>query len=123
MKSIKSIPPANKVHYTYRSTVKNSHVIDANKLNEISRIPPPPVVFKHKWDVVLIDGPTGFSQVRPGRILPFYWASKIIKQNPNVIIYVDDYNRVLEKKLSARFLGTKNIKNIQDNKFIKFRFN
>lgn len=55
------------------------------------------------WDVVLIDGPTGFDDNCPGRMLPIYWTSKIIDPT-RCDVFVDDYSRPIEFTYANRFL-------------------
>jgi hypothetical protein len=47
------------------------------------------------FDIILIDGPTGFNNECPGRILPIYWSKKYLSKQ-GTIIYIDDANRKLE---------------------------
>lgn len=46
------------------------------------------------FDIIIIDGPEGYSSEKPGRLLPCYWSTILSK--PGTVIYVDDANRTLE---------------------------
>ena len=62
----------------------------------------PAQLTEHKWDIILIDGPTGFDNTCPGRMLPIYWASII--SDASCDIFVDDYSRPIEFTYTNRFL-------------------
>ena len=53
------------------------------------------------WDVVLIDGPMGWFDEAPGRTQPIYSVSQMVAQH----IFVDDYDRKLEKECCNAYLG------------------
>ena len=56
-----------------------------------------------RWDIILIDGPAGYEPDKPGRSLPIYWAHKY--SDPHTHIFVDDYERPLEREYCDFFLG------------------
>ena len=64
--------------------------------------PIPAELTQRKWDVILIDGPTGFDNNCPGRALPIYWSSVIADNRCD--IFVDDYNRPIEFIYTNKFL-------------------
>ncbi len=55
-----------------------------------------------KWDVILVDGPTGFDDTCPGRTLPIYWSSLL--SHADCDIFIDDYSRPIEFIYTNRFL-------------------
>ena len=92
----KKINDSKIVHYTYRdkTKVKNSFTISMEALKAFKV---PDVLLKEApFDVILIDGPEGWNDECPGRILPIFW-SKTVLSKKGTIVYVDDCNRPLEK--------------------------
>jgi hypothetical protein len=67
-----------------------------------ARFKPPSDLMETEWDVILIDGPPGYSQKDPGRAVPIYWASKLATERTH--IFVDDYERNLERHFTDRYL-------------------
>lgn len=65
-------------------------------------MPKPSVLTEYNWDVIFIDGPSGYAPNLPGRALPIIWASQIRK--PTTHVFVDDYNRELEKMYTDKYL-------------------
>jgi hypothetical protein len=64
--------------------------------SDIEKYPIPQELLKNApYDIILIDGPTGYNNLQPGRLLPFYWSSKYLS-NQNTIFYIDDTERKLE---------------------------
>jgi hypothetical protein len=57
------------------------------------------------YDLIIVDGPTGFNDVVPGRLLPIYWSSKYLSKK-GTMIYVDDAERKLENHCIKKFLST-----------------
>jgi SAM-dependent methyltransferase len=55
------------------------------------------------FDVVLVDGPTGYNDGQPGRQGACMWASRLVK--PGGVVYVDDANRSLERASITRYLN------------------
>lgn len=71
-------------------------------LGDIDEIPIPDFIKNIQWDIIFIDGPEGFSPDKPGRAIPILWANKI--KNKKTHIFVDDYGRTLEKKMTDEYL-------------------
>ncbi|MGI9319258.1 MAG: hypothetical protein ACR2QW_18165 [bacterium] len=69
---------------------------------ELAAYPIPPELLARKWDIILIDGPTGFDNSCPGRMLPIYWSSVISSNRCD--IFVDDYMRPIEFTHTNKFL-------------------
>jgi hypothetical protein len=63
---------------------------------------PPEEIRNTEWDVIVIDAPGGNRLHRPGRAWPIAWAAQIAKASTHV--FVDDYNRQLEKIFSEFLL-------------------
>jgi len=73
----------------------NINVENSFKFNE-DQIPENP--FNKKYDMVIIDGPEGYSNDKIGRLMPIYWAKNITN-----MIYIDDADRKLEKYCIDKF--------------------
>jgi len=67
----------------------------------------PKDILKVSWDVILVDGPGGYSDKTPGRMQSIYMASKLIKIGGDV--FVHDTNRKVEKEYCDKFLLEKNV--------------
>jgi len=59
------------------------------------------------WDVIVVDGPPGHSQTDPGRAVAIYWAANLA--TPSTDVFVDDYNRPLEKRFADEFLASRRL--------------
>lgn len=81
------------------TTVQGSAEMDAS---DLSRFPPPPHLSNSEWDVILVDGPLGYSATDPGRAISIYWASKLASDRTHV--FVDDYERNIEMKFTDLLL-------------------
>ena len=101
---IKKNQNINKKHiikYDYKDiTVQKSldNLVDVKKY----RIPNK-LINQKPFDIILIDGPEGFSPDSHGRELPFYWSKKLMHEKTK--IFIDDFNRDLEKKLFHKYFG------------------
>ncbi|EKS28241.1 uncharacterized plant-specific domain [Afipia felis] len=83
--SISLLPPSN-------LTVANSATLS---VSDLSRYPVPTNLAAKKWDVILVDGPGGYSPSDPGRARTIYWASLLA--SPDTHVFIDDYDRPLER--------------------------
>jgi len=100
----KDIPSKNIIKYDY----KDINVNNSDKLtnNQIENFPLPNNITNiGKFDIIIIDGPEGWHGEAPGRLLPCYWATKLIKKSG--IIYVDDSSRKLENYCVQIFFNNK----------------
>jgi hypothetical protein len=88
------------VLHTYPTTVEDTLRPDGKKLADF---PEPPGIADTRWDIILIDGPAGYQSDKPGRSLPIYWAHKY--SHPHTHIFVDDYERPLEREYCDFFFG------------------
>ncbi len=68
---------------------------------------PPHAITECVWDIILIDGPGGFNNKAPGRAYPIMWACKY--RTECTCVFVDDYNRELERVYTDKYLGPVNI--------------
>lgn len=63
----------------------------------------PQKLLNHKpFDLILIDGPAGYSDESPGRELPFYWSRHHLMHDKTKI-YIDDTKRNLESHLIEKY--------------------
>jgi glucuronoxylan 4-O-methyltransferase len=88
-----SIPAGRIVAFDFaaHTTVFGSFALDLAALGRVAM----PAPLARDWDVILVDGPTGFHMEDPGRALPLYWASRLMQRHTH--IFVDDYQRALER--------------------------
>ncbi|THU68350.1 hypothetical protein C4D60_Mb08t02990 [Musa balbisiana] len=63
------------------------------------------------WDVILVDGPKGYSATEPGRMSAIFTAAVMARSRGpgHVDVLVHDYNRKVEKLCSAEFLCPENL--------------
>ncbi|GMH31488.1 hypothetical protein Nepgr_033331 [Nepenthes gracilis] len=80
----------------------------------------PKVVYMHKWDVVLVDGPSSDSPEAPGRMAAIYTASLIARTGNITNIVVHDVDRTIEKWFCWEFLCEENLVSSK-GKFWNFR--
>jgi glucuronoxylan 4-O-methyltransferase len=64
----------------------------------------PSTVRNHKWDVVFVDGPTGFDDDTPGRMQSIVEASRLVSAGG--MVFVHDCERPVEAAYSTVFLGS-----------------
>lgn len=90
----KDISASNIIRYSYTGiTVKSSFSMTDKEIN--SFIIPDELIKNAPYDIIYIDGPTGYLPDKPGRLLPIYWSSTVLSK-PGSIVYIDDCNRPLE---------------------------
>jgi len=68
----------------------------------------PVEIEKEKWDVILIDGPSGWKDHEPGRMKSISLASRLIGKSGDV--FVHDCDREVEDVFCNKFLGKDNLK-------------
>ena len=88
------------VRHVYPTKVADSLRPDPARL---AAYPEPPGLRDVKWDIILVDGPAGYADDKPGRALPIYWAHKYA--TPETHVFVDDYDRPLERNHCSAFFG------------------
>ncbi|XP_058103169.1 glucuronoxylan 4-O-methyltransferase 1 [Magnolia sinica] len=69
----------------------------------------PKVVYERKWDVVLIDGPSGHNMEAPGRMAAIYSAGVMARTGNAADVLVHDIDRMIEKWYSWEFLCDENL--------------
>ena len=82
----------NIIKYDYKTSCSSSMELTDDEIKEFTI--PEKIMNEAPFDIIIIDGPEGWSPKTPGRLIPCYW-SKIISK-PGTIIYIDDANRKLE---------------------------
>jgi uncharacterized protein (TIGR01627 family) len=93
------------VRYT-TDTVKsfNKYINNSELWTELDlRSELPPVVTQTPWDVIIVDAPPGYKKGTPGRYQSIYTSSLIAKNGTH--IFVDDYERKVEREFSLKILG------------------
>ncbi len=60
-----------------------------------------------RWDLVLVDGPTGWGEDTPGRMQSIYAAAHLVR--PGGDVFVHDAEREVEAVYARRWLGTDNL--------------
>jgi hypothetical protein len=73
----------------------------ASPISILRRARPPEQLLERQWHVIIIDAPNGNRPHQPGRALPIAWAAQLAK--PETHIFLDDYNRDVERSF-ANFL-------------------
>jgi len=97
------IPTCNIIKYFYNSinVIKTFNITD----NELSAYKIPHELLKlAPFDIILIDGPEGYNYKTTGRLIPYYWSTKL--SGPNTIIYGDDSSRKLETYAINKYYKT-----------------
>ncbi|CAJ1963788.1 unnamed protein product [Sphenostylis stenocarpa] len=66
----------------------------------------PSVVYETKWDLIMVDAPTGYYEDAPGRMSAIYTAGMMgrNKESGETDVFVHDVNRDVEDKFSIAFL-------------------
>lgn len=108
-------------HVSYESKVKQ-----ANELMQVGKGPEctavsdprysmcelalkslPSVVYEMRWDVIMVDAPTGYYEEAPGRMTAIYTAGMMARNaggGADTHVFVHDVNREVEDKFSREFL-------------------
>jgi glucuronoxylan 4-O-methyltransferase len=63
----------------------------------------PEEIGARRWDVILVDGPAGYDDTRPGRMKSIHAASRLAASGARV--FVHDCERAVEQAFAARYLG------------------
>ncbi|WCJ36263.1 hypothetical protein M5689_017475 [Euphorbia peplus] len=80
----------------------------------------PEEVYWLKWDVVVVDGPSGHSLDAPGRMAAIYTAGMIARAGNTTDVFVHNVDRTVEKWFSWEFLCEENLVSSK-GKLWKFR--
>ena len=90
------------LEYKYKTTVEES-IKKINDSTYLNKFKIPNEIKMVEWDIIIIDGPAGYTKEQPGRAIPIYWASQI--STNNTFIFIDDSKRNLESKLITKYIG------------------
>jgi len=101
----KYIPSDKIIKYDYKTNCISSQELTESEIQKFEI--PEKILQNAPFDIIIIDGPEGYSPEKPGRLIPCYWSSLISKQG--TLIYVDDSSRVLEDFCIKKYFPT-NIK-------------
>jgi len=91
-----------KVRYT-TGVKKSLHYINGTDLSNLALNIPR---IKHiDWDVIIVDAPAGNYDEAPGRYQSIYNSKQLIRPNKITHVFVDDYDRKVERKFSLKVFG------------------
>jgi len=105
--NINDIPLTNIIKYEYETTCGASMTLPDSELKKFNV--PEKLLDLAPFDIILVDGPEGWSLDKPGRLIPCYWASLLSKKG--TIVYVDDSSRVAEDCFIRKFFDS-NVKEV-----------
>ncbi|KAL2511815.1 Glucuronoxylan 4-O-methyltransferase 1 [Abeliophyllum distichum] len=113
-------PMLESYHVTYDSKVNQANdLIEVGKGPECIAISDPKYsmcqlalkslpsqVYEIKWDLIMVDAPTGYHEEAPGRMTAIYTAGMMARnrEDGETDVFVHDVNRVVEDKYSKEFL-------------------
>ncbi|KAF4403593.1 hypothetical protein G4B88_002446 [Cannabis sativa] len=113
-------PTLESYHVTYESKVHEAdNLMDVGKGPECTAVSDPKfsmcqlalkglpsLVYETKWDVIMVDAPTGYYDEAPGRMTAIYTAGMMARnrEEGETDVFVHDVNRVVEDKFSMAFL-------------------
>jgi len=100
----KDIPDDNIIEHQYNNiNVKKSFTLSDADIEKY--IVPDKLKDLAPFDIILIDGPEGWRDDKPGRLVPYYWTTQL--SQPGTYIYCDDSSRALEAHCITKFFGDK----------------
>lgn len=113
-------PMLESYHVTYDSKVHEADgLMEVGKGNECTAVGDtrysmcqlalkglPSEVYDIKWDLIMVDAPTGYYDEAPGRMSAIYTAGMMgrNREEGETHVFVHDVNRVVEDKFSMAFL-------------------
>ena len=97
--NINDVPASNIIKYEYTTMCKNIMAMTDSELKKCNV--PEKLLELAPFDIIIVDGPEGWSGDKPGRLIPCYWASLLSKKG--TIIYVDDSCRAVENYCIHKF--------------------
>jgi len=106
-----------RVEYT-NTTVTECIKSDPLRMVEVGRLfvlPGRAETLRNKWDMIIVDGPEGFSGEKVGRVQSLFAASQVIKQAGGIIV-VDDFERKCEAHAAATIFSM-----VQGKDRVKFK--
>jgi glucuronoxylan 4-O-methyltransferase len=62
----------------------------------------PEAIGARRWDVILVDGPAGWEDSKPGRMKSIHWASRLVARDG--CVFVHDCERPAERAFAGRYL-------------------
>lgn len=66
----------------------------------------PGEIYDTKWDIIFVDAPAGYEDMKPGRMKSIYMASLLAYQHNNTVdVFVHDCDRIVEATYCTTFLG------------------
>lgn len=114
------IPLENIIYHDYKNiNVKKSFNMSINEVLEFDN-PPQQILNLPPFDIIFINSPEGYSNEKPGRLLPCIWSRNLFS-NRNTIIYIDDSNRKLEKHIINNFFNNYEKYTFHDNNCLKLK--
>lgn len=69
-------------------------------------------IMNKRWDIILVDAPSGYSDQLPGRMKSIYTAAFLAHKFRRVYVFVHDCERHVEKIYCRTFLKPKNLKRV-----------
>ncbi|PON52059.1 IRX15/IRX15L/IGXM [Parasponia andersonii] len=113
-------PMLESYHVTYDSKVNEAdNLMDVGNGPECTAIGDPKIsmcqlalkglpglVYEVKWDLIMVDAPTGYYEEAPGRMTAIYTAGMMARnrEEGETDVFVHDVNRLVEDKFSKAFL-------------------
>jgi len=101
--NINEIPSDHIIKYEYKITCKRSISLKDYEIEKF--FIPEKILELAPFDIILIDGPEGWSENKPGRLIPCYWSTLLSK--PRTLIYIDDSSRKLESYCIKKYFSNK----------------
>lgn len=98
-----NIPLDNIIKYNYHTTCKSCFKLTREQLDKF--IIPEKILQLAPFDIIIVDGPEGYADDKPGRLIPCYWSTLLSKQGS--LIYIDDSSRKLENLCVKTFFNDK----------------
>ena len=94
-------------YHTQRRDWKKILLSENRNLLEIENLPE--IITTTAWDIIFVDGPTGYDDNTPGRMKSIYTAAKLAQCSRNCSVFVHDCDREVEAVYSDTFLQNKNL--------------
>jgi hypothetical protein len=99
--NINNIPANNIIQYDYKTTCSSSITLSDKEIHTF--IIPEKLLKEGPFDIIIIDGPEGYSPLTPGRLIPCFWSTLLSKKG--TLIYIDDATRQLETFCIEKFFS------------------
>jgi hypothetical protein len=93
----------NIIKYDYTTTCESSYNLTDQEINMFNI--PTRILQLAPFDIILIDGPEGYSKEKPGLLIPCYWSTLLSKTG--TLIYIDDSKRKLESYCITKYFNDK----------------